>query len=165
MSKTLERAFLLYGPELRGYLKQKMGSAHAAADIAQDTFVRIAEIPASRAPRDLRAYLFQVARNLLIDHVRQENRRQTFPTPSEDFARIADEAPSAEEMLLARERIAHLRDALAELSPRTRDIFSLNRIEGLSYAQVASRLGISESSVQKHLALALRHLTARVGPP
>ncbi len=54
--------------------------------------------------------------------------------------------------------LARLREIVAELPPRTREIFRLNRLEGLTHAEVARRLEISDSSVQKHLARALAHV-------
>lgn len=75
---------------------------------------------------------------------------------------IAEPGPGLEEQAITERSLQQLRDAVAELPERTQQIFRLNRLEGLTYAEVARRLGISDSSVQKHLAKALAHVMRRL---
>src|SRR3546814_128598 len=139
-----------------------MRCPHVAADLVQEIFLRLAQQPPGAGESNARSYLYRIARNLAIDHFRQEERRQTRPVPAEQFADLPDEAPPVERVAEARQRLTLLRRAMAELPTRTQDIFELNRIEGLTYAEIACRLGISESSVQKHLARALHHAMQRL---
>ena len=76
---------------------------------------------------------------------------------------IVDE-PSAEVQVSAKQQLTLMRRALAELSEKTQTIFNLHKVEGLAQAEVAARLGISKSSVEKHLAAATKHLMARLNP-
>ena len=94
----------------------------------------------------------------------QGERRRTDTTAHDDMADIAEDRPSLEDVIDARQRLSHLRAVVAELPQRTRQVFVLHRIEELTYGEVAARLGISESSVQKHLARALRHVMQRIKP-
>ena len=80
------------------------------------------------------------------------------------IAEIPADLPGPEEITAGRERLDCLRAAIQELPERTRQIFVLHRLEELTYDQVADRLGISESSVQKHLAKALQHVMRRLKP-
>ena len=64
--------------------------------------------------------------------------------------------------MAGRQRLALLTRALSDLPDKTSAIFRLHKFEGLSYAEVAARLGISRSSVEKHMMDALRHLAAKV---
>jgi RNA polymerase sigma-70 factor (ECF subfamily) len=154
--RNLKGLFQAHGRELELYLTRQVRCPATAADLLQETFVRLAQQPLEAGGRNARSYLYRVARNLAIDHFRQEARRRTDATPSERIASIEDEAPGAERALEARQRLARLQDALAALPPRTREIFRLSRVENLTYLEIAARLGISESSVQKHLARALQ---------
>jgi RNA polymerase sigma-70 factor (ECF subfamily) len=72
------------------------------------------------------------------------------------------DAPSAEAVVAGRQRLAALNAAVADLPDKTRTVFSLHKFEGLSYAEVAARLEISRSSVEKHMMDALRMLAAKV---
>ncbi|HHK0213861.1 TPA: RNA polymerase sigma factor [Pseudomonas aeruginosa] len=80
------------------------------------------------------------------------------PRPNDDLAGFVADQPGPEESAVDADALARLREIVAELPPRTREIFRLNRLEGLTHAEVARRLEISDSSVQKHLARALAHV-------
>ena len=75
---------------------------------------------------------------------------------------IAD-APSAEDALHAKQRIAAVRAALDELSPQCRNVFVLHKFQGLSHEDVARQAGITRSTVEKHMRTALVHLVHRLG--
>jgi len=84
--------------------------------------------------------------------IRQEARRKIDSVPHEALAEIEEDVARLEAQAMAQQQRQALKQALAE---RTRQIFRLNRIEGMTHAQVARHLDISDSSVQKHLAKAL----------
>ena len=117
---------------------------------------------------ELRSYLQHrlgdgpMARNLLTNHRKQEARRRTDPVAPDAFAQIAADQPSPEDAADSRLQLERLHALVQELPRRTQEIFVLNRIEGLTHAEVARELSICESSVQKHLALAIAHLTHRL---
>ncbi|HEY4135721.1 MAG TPA: RNA polymerase sigma factor [Alphaproteobacteria bacterium] len=160
----IESLFLVHGRELRVYLTRQLRDPQVAADLLQETFLRLAEQPVLAGIDNPRSYLYRMARNLAIDHFRQEDRRQTRPVPHESLAGIAADSPPLDDAADSRQRLAQLRAALDELPRRTRDIFLLNRVEGLTYAEVARRLAVSDSTVQKHLARALHHVMRRMRP-
>ncbi|SMF48174.1 RNA polymerase sigma-70 factor, ECF subfamily [Tistlia consotensis] len=154
--RDLKALFQAHGRALELYLNRRTGCPALAADLLQDAFLRLVQQPPEAGARNLRAYLYRIAGNLALDHFRQEARRRTEAVPAERLAAVEDETPDVERALAARERLQRLEQALARLPPRTREIFRLNRVEGLTYLEIAARLGISESSVQKHLARALQ---------
>lgn len=160
----LKGLFLAHRGELQAYLMKQLRNAEAAADLTQETFLRYAERgPAAVASiANERSYLYRTAHNLAVDYIRQQSRRRTDLTAGDAFAEIADDRPSLEEEAAARQRLAQLSAILSDLPDLTREIFVLNRLEGLTYAQVAARLSISDSSVQKHLAKALALVTRRL---
>lgn len=157
---TLKGLFLAHKRNIQAYLTRRLKDAEAAADLTQETFLRYAE--QGGAITYDRSYLYRTAHNLAVDHMRHQARRPIQPTSGDDLEEIAEDRPSLEDAALAKQRIVCLRQAVAELPERTRLIFTLVRLEGLTYAQAAERLGVSESSVQKHLAKALERIMERM---
>lgn len=158
----LRGLFLKHARTLQGLLTRKVRDPQLAADLVQESFLRMAEQGERERIDNSQAYLYRTAHNLLVDHIRQQQRRRTDSQPHEALAHIEDERPALDEQLDAQQRLQLLRSAIAELPVRTQQIFELNRIQGLTHAEVARRLEISDSSVQKHLAKALAHVTARL---
>lgn len=111
-----------------------------------------------------RAYLYRAAQNLVLDLVRgratRARRDSDWAAGRQDprYAEPADTALDAEGALLAREDAAALASAIAGLPEGAGRAFRLHKFDGLSHAEVAARLGISRSGVEKHIALAMAHL-------
>lgn len=161
MQPDLSLVFSNHSGELQSYLQRRLGDGHTASDLVQDAFLNVLERPETRI-HDIRAYLYAIARNLLINHRKQETRRRTDTLAPEDFAQIVADQPSPEDVADSRLQLERVQALVLELPLRTQEIFVLNRIEGLPHAEVARLLRISESAVQKHLAVAIAHMTRRL---
>ena len=149
--------------ELLRFLRRKLGNSELAADVAQETFLRLVRIEQSTTPHNVRAYLFRAASNLLIDTFRRNSRVAAYLTsPFETDNNTPSSSPSVEDLYIARERLQRLHAVLHELPPNCRHALLWNRIEGLSHAQIAARLGVSESMVAKYIAQALRQCRNRL---
>tara|TARA_Y100000780_G_scaffold108326_2_gene97961 strand:- start:912 stop:1421 length:510 start_codon:yes stop_codon:yes gene_type:complete len=140
---------------LHNWLRQRLGCPQQAADLAQDTFVRVLmrrEPVAGTAPRSL---LSTIARGLLVDHWRRSALERAW---LEAMAQLPEAyAPSPEEQqqtLQTLEQIARMLDGLR--SP-VRQAFMLHQLGGLTHAQIAERLGVSGRTVERHVATALLH--------
>jgi transmembrane sensor len=133
-----------------------------AADIVQDLWLRAAGATPVEPIRNARAYLYGVARNLVTDRLRQERLRATAPLDDAVTAEIASTAPAADAVVGARQELRALDAAIHELSPKCREVFLLHRSEELSMREIALRLGISERTVEKHIAKALGHCRRRL---
>lgn len=161
----IKRLFLAHGRDLQNYLTRRLRDAETAADLTQETFLRLAESgcgDGGAAILHQRSYLYRMAHNLAVDHLRQKGRERTEPTAGDVLDEVMDDCPSPERRAAGRAELRRVRDALDELPERTRQIFTLVRVEGLTYAEAARHLGISDSSVQKHLAKALKHVMQRL---
>ena len=146
--------------KLRLRLIRRGLDAQQASDAVQDIFLRLLRSPPAEL-RDPGAYLRRSADTMAVDHWRRQQRLLAVfePLPPEASA-VSDEAVSAEGALLADERDRRLRTAIAELPPRSREVLLLHKYEGLSYVEIAQRLGIARNTVMVHLANAMRSLRA-----
>lgn len=106
-----------------------------------------------------RSYLFGIARNLILDAARRR-KIVAFDTLADlDVLNLVDERASVEATVTAREELRRLQKAVDRLPSRPREVFLLRRIEGLRVEQVAVRLSISVSTVEKHFTRAMALLT------
>lgn len=166
-SKDIKGLFLAHQRELQAYLTRKLRNADTAADLTQETFLRFAERKqgdGAPAITHERSYLYRTARNLALDYLRRERGRQTDICDTALNSAV-DDAPSPEQIVSDRDDLAAVRAAILELPARTRQIFVLTRIKGLTYREAAIKLQISDSSVQKHLAKATKHVMERLRQP
>lgn len=160
--KDLKRLFLAHGQEIQAFLQRKLRDVDLAADLTQETFIRFAQRSGEAAVVDDKFYLYRTAHNLAIDHVRARQRRRTVSTSPDQLADIREDRPSVEEAFAAREELDRLESIVRELPLLTRRIFLLTRVKGMTHAATAEFLGISPSSVQKHLNQALNHVIRRL---
>lgn len=144
---------------LFGWLRKKLGCPQNAADVSHDTFVRIlASRDALGGMREPRAFLTTTARHLIIDRAR---RRQLEDAYLRELAltieMMEQRQQSPEQILVTLEALEQIAFVLDGLALNARQAFLLYFLEGLRQSQIASRLGISERMVRKHLMNALLH--------
>jgi len=134
---------------LQSWLRKKLGCADNAADVAQDTFVRLL---CHRKPLDLsepRALLTHIAKALMIDHWRHQEVERAY---LEAIAHLPEPmAPSPETRLLILEALQRIETMLRGMPTKTRDIFLLSQLDGLTYPQIAGQLGTSLVTVKRHM--------------
>lgn len=138
---------------LYGWLRKKLGCTHQAADLAHDTYVRV--ISSGRLPPQdqSRAFLTQVAKNLVVDMYRRRRLEQAY---QETIALLPEpQVPSVEERALLLETLFEIDAMLDSMPAKVRETFLLSQLDGLSYAEIAERLGVTVSSIQKYMSKAL----------
>lgn len=154
-----DRVEILYRAEskaLSRFFSRRM-PASDVDDLVQESFRRTLGHAAIRPG----AFLNRIARNLILERGRSAARNaEAAHVRFEDDA-IADVDPHL--ALEARDALARVDRALDILHPKTRNIFLLRRIEGMSYAEIAAAYGMSEKGVEKQFAKAMIHLRRRVG--
>jgi len=160
-SGQLENLARSYGPSLRSFFQRRVAHAEEAEDMTQDVLVRLVRHHSLTDVSHLGAYIFQIAANILRDRKRREITRAADAHQQIDEMYVDDAAFTPERVLMGHEAIDRLRSGLLELPERTREVFFLGRIEQMPYAEIADRLGISLSAVNKHMAKAMIFLVAR----
>ena len=166
--EDLIEAYLSRREVIRRFLAARLGSTEEADDLMQELYLKT-EQGAPGEVRDAAAYLFRMALNLARDRRRERQRalrREAdwagSQTTLSGFEAVSD-APSAEAAIAAKQRIEAIRAALLDLSPQCRRVFTLHKFDGLSHQDVARKVGISRSTVEKHMHTALKHLIGRLG--
>lgn len=146
-------------PRLMRFFLRKLGNQADADDLSQETLARFFRA----APTELatpQAYLTRIATNLLHDHVERGSTRLAKRTTVIDDALDAAGSTDPFREVEARQELGRWNEILKQLKPKTLEIFLLNRVEGYSYRQIATDLGVPLWIVQKHMARAIRHLAA-----
>jgi RNA polymerase sigma factor (sigma-70 family) len=159
-AQRLEALALRYREPLVRYFSRKGIARDLAEDYAHEVFVRLAGTN-QETVRNAEAYLFTIASNVIITWARKaKSHRQALHDPIEDFPLLSAGAPP-DRVLEGREALHRLAAALGELSADTREMFLLNRQDGLTYTQIAARYAVSVKVVERHIVRALSHLRTR----
>ncbi|MCU1723731.1 MULTISPECIES: sigma-70 family RNA polymerase sigma factor [unclassified Pseudomonas] len=140
---------------LRGWLRKRLDNSSDAADLAQDTFVRVIKARQALDIREPRQYLSTVAKGLVIDLFRRRALEHSY---LEALAALPErEHPSQEEQAIVLETLVEIDRMLDALGDTVKQTFILSQLEGLSYPKIAERLGISLRTVNNHMAKAVEH--------
>lgn len=158
-----DRCVLELRRDLIGYLQRKGQSIEDAEDVVQEAFVRFHKAGHDVATADARPLLFVIARNIQADRWKSLGRRAVRGVDDiHDLdagpRAVAADAPGADQHLIGRQNLAAAVAVIRALPPRARDAFLLHRFEDMTYRDIAKRLGVSVSMVEKHIAEALRQL-------
>jgi RNA polymerase sigma factor (sigma-70 family) len=124
-----------------------------AEDLLHAAFIRLERYRAKYSVKNPAAFLVQTAVNIGIDTHRHDRFRGDLAGDSE-LLEMADEGPSPDEVVDGRARLDRLNSGLARLTPRTREIFLMHRLDGVKYREIALRVGLTQSAVEKHIAKA-----------
>lgn len=165
---ALLTAYMERRQDLLRFFSLRLRSEAAAEDLVQDIYLRIEALPRDADVRNPGGYLFRLGSNLMLDRLRGERRTAARDRAWRDAHRtvagaqeVAEDVP-ADAAVAARQRLAAVIEALKDLPPLTQQVFRMHKFEGLSHAEVAGRLGISRSAVEKHVMAVLRRLSERL---
>ena len=140
---------------LQGWLRRKLGCPHNAADLAQDTFVRVLGKKEPVAAAEPRAYLATIAHGLVVDFHRRRALERAY---LETLAALPEpQSPSLEERAIVLEALSAIDAMLDGMTPAIRQAFILSQLEGLTYAQIAQRLQVTVRTVNNYMLKALEH--------
>jgi RNA polymerase sigma-70 factor (ECF subfamily) len=152
-----------YGASLQRYLSRKLDNPADAAEVTQETFIRLYRLEHPEELDNARAFLFQIASNLAVDQLRRRTlhyrflRSESREIGEGELPEAPAETASPEQIISSREKLDRIYQAIEELPEKCRQAFLLHRASGLSYGDIARELGVSVSSVEKYILQALKH--------
>jgi RNA polymerase sigma-70 factor (ECF subfamily) len=144
--------------KVRRVLRRRGRTQDEADDLIQEAFLRLQVYCRDHTVRNAGGFLLRTALNIALDRRRRARVAAVVPGAL-DALPLADPSPLPDEVCAGQERLQRMKAGLEAMSPRRREVFVLNRIEGYSFPQIASKLGITLSAVEKHAAKAILFLT------
>ena len=148
-SNTVEVLYQDHHSWLTGWLRRKLGCPQSAADLAQDTFMRLLTARETPTLAEPRAFLTVVAKRVLFNHYRRQDLERAY---LQALAEIPEQVvPSEEERAIILQTLMELDQLLDGLPSPVKRAFLLAQIDGLSHADIGARLGISVATVKRHL--------------
>ena len=150
------------------FFAARLGSRAEAEDLVQDLYIRISGLETTSPVDNPSALLHRIGSNLMLDRLRSQKRAgdrdndwRAVNVTTVAGQEISDE-PSADEVVAGRQRLQALVEAIEDLPEKTRQAFRLHKLDGHSHVETARRMGISVSTVEKHISSALKTLTRRL---
>jgi RNA polymerase sigma factor (sigma-70 family) len=165
---ALVQAFFEKRESLLLFLASRTRCMATAEDLIQDLYLKLAAMDAGTDVRAPSALLYRMAANLMIDHVRstQRSSRRAGQWRMETRALLSGEdivdEPAADEVVVAKERVRQLAEAVAALPPQMGRAFRLHKLEGMSQAETAQAMGVSVKMIEQHIQAAIRNLSQRL---
>ena len=139
---------------LQSWLRRRLGCAFDAADLTHDTYARLIRSNRAPNPDESRSWLVRIAKGLVIDLLRRRRLEISYRAA---LALLPErEEPSAEEREITIEMLIDIDATLDRMPAKARQAFLLNRLEQLTYPQIAERLNVSVASVQKYMLAAIK---------
>ena len=161
-ARAFEEIYRQYHARVYGFIWHFTKDAATSEELTQQFFVRLWERRGQlHATHGFENQLFAIARNLTIDALRRQAREHRLYAAYEE--RVASPRNHTEEAVWAAEVQERAEAAIAALPPRRREIFRLSREEGLTYPEIAQRMGISIKTVEAQMTKALQSLRTQLG--
>ncbi|HEY0265373.1 MAG TPA: sigma-70 family RNA polymerase sigma factor [Rhizomicrobium sp.] len=159
----LGRHVLPHEAALRTWLRRRRLDGLEVDDIIQETYTRLIAAESVQHVLDARSYAFQIAGSVVIDHLRRMKVVSISSVPDMDTLDVVSDDPSPERQVIDRDELQRLAATIAGLPAKVREVFTLRRVYGLSQREVAEKMGISESTVEKHMSRGFLIMLQRLG--
>jgi len=140
---------------LHRYLRKFTSGGEDIEDLVQETYVRVYSLPDYRAVESPRALLFRIAHNLAVERARRRNSQSTDSVAEFDGLDVSCVEAAPEEQLDRRRAFESFCAAVERLPPLCRRVFVLRKVYKLSHGEIAEILGVSHSTIEKHVAKGL----------
>jgi RNA polymerase sigma factor (sigma-70 family) len=160
----VDRIYKKYHGLLMKFLRERLPNQEEAEDVAQEVYYRIVRREDLEALEYPKAFVMKIAKNLLIDLARLRSKHFIeVNMQCEDLEAETEEQQYTPEAQLEGEELLKLTElALTELSPKCQAIFIMNRVDGITFRQIAKELNLSQSMVEKYMRQALNHLILKI---
>jgi len=159
VSFDVQDLFRRHGQELKRFLRRRGATADTAADLMQETFLKLLTATPAEPVDNVQAYIFRTASNLSIDLARRQRLMPLVDNSDAVLNRLIDEAPSPERALLSRQELAILQAALDQIPERSCEVF-LARLDGKTFAEIGQAMGIPPQTAFSQMLKVMMHLKA-----
>jgi len=160
----LTGAFMACRNSLARYVATFFVGREDIEDTVQETYLRTLMAEENTEIQSPKAFLFRVARNIALNRKKKQRKKFEEAVGNVDELIAVDDAPSPLDKFYSEEKMRAFCKALDALPPQCRKVFIMQRMQGLSYQEIATRLGCSPRTIEKHLEKALQrcaeHLVA-----
>jgi RNA polymerase sigma factor (sigma-70 family) len=157
------REVLPLEPMLTRFLQRNWRHEAEISDLRQEAYARVYEAAKRERPQLVKPFLFQIARNLMIDRLRRQSVVSLESMVDVDWLNVSDDRPSSEAYVAARQELRLLQAALDKLPPRCRQVVLMRKVEGFSQREVAKEMGITIETVENQVAKGMRLLAQAIG--
>lgn len=158
---SLQTVFVSVRRELEQFLARRVRCPQLAEDLASEIYLKLERAEGfTGSTIEARRYLFRMAANIAIDHVKVSKRRAEILHEGRDLFETTVE--SAERATLARSDLTIIDAAMTELPVKARDILYRSRVNGLTHDEIARELGVSKSLIEKYIIRSIRHCRDRL---
>lgn len=152
--------FMAHRSQLRWAALKILGNPERAEDVVQDAYLKVSEAAAVLDIKQPLAYMFQMVRNLAIDHHRRASFEMHLFESDDDAVYLPSHTGIPEALAISRQHLKLVAKAISELPERTRRAFELHRLEGQTHRAIAAELEISTSLVNILIHQAIDHCRA-----
>jgi RNA polymerase sigma factor (sigma-70 family) len=158
---------LAHEPDLRAFLSRSLSHQDDVSDVVQETYARLLALSPQRrgAVRIWRAFLFATAHNIAMDQLRRRAAVSFESLPETEVVDVVlrgGEARTPDEIVNLTQERRLLEQVMASLPAKCRQVLTLRKVHGLSYRQIALRMGIAEHTVEKHVSHGIRLCAVRL---
>lgn len=159
-SSGLEDLFHRLRPELHRFVMRKISNAQDADDVIQQVYLEIANLDdvGRYEIRDMRSYLFGIANNMALTHIRKQARHDSRFMSDTGIEDNRQSGSAPDEIIASKQRLARLQQTIERMPAKRRQIFMLYRFSGMNIAAIATELDMSHAAVEKNVVRALAYL-------
>jgi RNA polymerase sigma-19 factor, ECF subfamily len=155
LQQSVKNLYLDHQSWLKNWLKRQLNCSESAADLAQDTFLRVLAARNASHIVEPRAYLATVARRAMMDYFRRSALERAYLEALTAMPEAVQISPEQRTILI--ETLCEIDAMLDALGEKARQIFLLSQLDGLTYPEIATHMNLSVSSVKKYMAKAIEH--------
>lgn len=156
----IARELVPHEPDVRQWLRRSSLRGGDLDDVIQEAYARLAATPNLSTVREPRAYFFTVVRNLALEHMRRARVTPIAIVADLQSSLIVDDGADPEQITADRDELRKVFTMIQRLPEKLRQVLVMRRVEGLPQKEIARRLGVPESTIEKRSAKALRLLLA-----
>lgn len=147
----LLQSFASLRPRIEALTRGRVGCSATAEDILQDTWIRLSNVRHDDSIDNHAAFAMRAAKNAAIGHFRKQQRRNEIDAEVNDLLWQSVDEISPERIVMGRDMLRAVDAALQDMPERSRRIFLMNRINGVSHREIARQIGIREEAVYYHI--------------